>query len=238
MIRIQGLRKSFDKRPILRGIDLQIPEGQLFALLGPNGSGKSTLLKCLLGTVIPSAGSIRIAGKEIAGDVTYKNSLSYMPQFPRFPAHLKVGEIIRLFESLRDRPAIHKEQLVEELGIGGFWGQAFGTLSGGMAQKVNILQCFMFDSPLAILDEPTQGLDPAMSFYLKRWILKEHEKGKTMLFTSHVMSEVEEIAQELALLVEGSIHAIASPELLKREKSSQTLEEALQHFWGGKQRES
>lgn len=234
MIQIQGLRKSFQGRPVLQDIHLEVPQGSLFALLGPNGSGKSTLLKCLLGTVLPNAGSLCIAGKNILQDISYKNFLSYMPQFPRFPAHLKVGEIIGLFEALHSSAPVYKDQLVEELGIDRFWDQAFGTLSGGMSQKVNILQCFMFDRPLAILDEPTQGLDPAMSFYLKRWILKEHEKGRTILFTSHVMSEVEEMAEKLALLVDGYIHTIASPTQLKREKNSETLEEALQHFWGGK----
>lgn len=232
MIQIRNLKKSFDKREALKGVNFDVSAGKLFALLGPNGSGKSTLLKCLLGTVIPGSGSgIHISGKDILKDLSYKNEVTYMPQFPHFPPHLKVSEIITLFETFRTVPASFKDQLIEELGIGLFWKQPFGTLSGGMSQKVNILQCFMFDTPLAILDEPTQGLDPAMSFYLKQWIKKEHQRGKTILFTSHIMSEVEEMAEEMALLVEGKLYALTSPRSLMLENNAESLEQALQHFW-------
>lgn len=232
MIQIQNLKKSFDKRAVLKGVNFDVSSGKLFALSGPNGSGKSTLLKCLLGTVLPDAGSsVRISGKDVLRDLSYKQDVTYMPQFPHFPAHLKVSEIIALFETLRTNPAIFKEQLVEELGIAHFWDQSFGTLSGGMSQKVNILQCFMFDAPLAILDEPSQGLDPAVSFYLKQWIKKDHQRGKTILFTSHMMSEVEELAEEMALLVEGKLYALTSPKSLILENKAENLEQALQQFW-------
>ena len=232
MIQIRNLKKRFDKREALKGINFNVSAGKLFALSGPNGSGKSTLLKCLLGTVLPDSGSsAHIAGKDILKDLSYKNEVTYMPQFPHFPAHLKVSEIITLFESFRALPASCKDQLIEELGIGLFWQQPFGTLSGGMSQKVNILQCFMFDVPLTILDEPTQGLDPAVNFYLKQWIKKEHQRGKTILFTSHIMSEVEEMAEEMALLVEGKLYALTSPKNLMLENNADSLEQALRQFW-------
>ena len=139
MIQIKNLSKTYRKQKVLDGVYLDIPEGSLFSLMGPNGSGKTTLLKSLLGTLIPDSGSeIFIHGKSIRGNDSYKRELSYMPQFPRFPAHLKVKEMIQLLQKLRKQKPTYKTQLIEELGIDLFWNKALGELSGGMIQKINI----------------------------------------------------------------------------------------------------
>jgi Cu-processing system ATP-binding protein len=232
MIQIKKLSKTYKRQKVLQGVDLTIPSGSLFSLLGPNGSGKTTLLKSILGTVIPDPGTeILVEGRSIRGNDHYKRELSYMPQAPKFPPHLKVKEMIQLILRLRKQRAVHKDQLMEDLGIGLFWNKALGELSGGMTQKVNILQSFMFDTPICILDEPTLGLDPQVTFYLKRWVKKLNTQGKTVLFTSHIMAEVEELAQQMALLVEGKLYMVISPEQLKKEKSTPSLEEALHQFW-------
>ncbi len=232
MISIQTLSKTYKKQKVLQEISFRIPEGSLFSILGPNGSGKTTLLKSILGTVLADQGSeIIVRGHSIHTGDLYKREVNYLPQFPRFPPHLKVKEMISLLKKLRRQRAIHQELLVEELKIGPFWNKAFGDLSGGMIQKVNILQCFMFDNPIFILDEPTQGLDPQITYFLKKRIKQEHTAGKTIVFTSHIMSEVEELAEQMALLVEGKLHALLSPDELKKEKQAETLEEALHQFW-------
>ncbi len=232
MIEIKNLSKTYQKQKVLDNICLNIPEGSLFSLMGPNGSGKTTLLKSLLGTLLPDPGSeIIIHGKLICGDDVYKRELSYMPQFPRFPAHLKVAEMIHLLQKLRKQKPIHKTQLMEELGIDLFWEKNLGELSGGMIQKVNILQCFMFETPIIILDEPTGGLDPQVTYFLKQWVKKLHQQKKTIVFTSHVMAEVDELADQMALLVEGKLYAVVSPDRFKKEKKAGSLEEALHQFW-------
>ncbi|MFO1519845.1 MAG: ABC transporter ATP-binding protein [bacterium] len=232
MIEIKNLSKTYKKQKVLDSVHLTIPSGHLFSLMGPNGSGKTTLLKSLLGTVIPDAGSgICINGHSTRGRDDYKAELCYMPQSPQFPFHLKVRELVELIGRLRKQKGPHRERLIDELNIGPFWNKALGELSGGMTQKVNILQCFMFEAPIYILDEPTQGLDPQVAYFLKQWIIRLHQDGKTIVFTSHVMAEVDELADRMALLVEGKLYTVISPFELKRQKNAASLEEALHLFW-------
>lgn len=232
MIEIHSLRKKYHHFLVLDHIDLTIPSGCLFALLGPNGSGKTTLLKSLLGIVNPEGGSsVFMQGKSILGTISYKNQIGYMPQNPKFPLHMRVCEMISFFEKLRGKKGKRKDVLIDELEITSFLEKRFGELSGGMIQKVNILQCFMFDNVFFVLDEPTSGLDPHVSFYLKKIMREEKENGNTILFTSHVMSQVEELADQMAFLVEGKVHTVSSPDELKKRENAVSLEEALYHFW-------
>lgn len=232
MITLRNLEKSYGRQKVLEALHLEIPSGSLFALLGPNGSGKTTVLKALLGIIHPSpGGEILFEGRNVSGENAYKRDVGYMPQIPKYPPHLKVKELVILFEKLRRKKGAHKERLIADLRVDRFWNKSFGELSGGMSQKVNILLCFMFETSLLLLDEPTLGLDPTITFYLKQLLREKKGEGKTILFTSHVMAEVEELADRMALLVEGKIHTVTSPEALKKEKGASTLEEALQHFW-------
>ncbi len=232
MITIRNLSKHYGRQKVLNGVDLIIPDGVLFALLGPNGSGKTTLLKSLLGTVaLDHFCEIIFNDHSILGKKDYKQNISYMPQNPKFPPHLKVKELVALFERLRQKKGVHKERLIKDLRIDSFWQRPFGELSGGMSQKVNILLCFMFETMLLVLDEPTLGLDPSITFYLKQLMLEKKMEEKTILFTSHIMAEVEELADQMALLVEGKIYTVIAPRELIRQKKSTTLEEALHLFW-------
>ncbi|MBI4211258.1 MAG: ABC transporter ATP-binding protein [Deltaproteobacteria bacterium] len=232
MIAFLGLSKRYGQQQVLSHVDLEIPDGMVFALLGPNGSGKSTLLKSFLGTIFPDAGShISIKGKNILGTLAYKRDVSYMPQQPNFPPHLRVHELIALFEHLRRQSCPFQEELIRDLGIDQFWQKPISALSGGMIQKVNILQCFMCDSQTFVLDEPTLGLDPHVVFFLKQLIRQKRDQGKTVLFTSHIMAEVDELADRMALLVDGKIYTVTSPNEMKQQKQKATLEEALYEFW-------
>ena len=232
MITIRSLCKRYRQQTVLNCIDLTIPRGCIFALLGPNGSGKTTILKALLGIAAPDPGSqIVLNGESVIGTIAYKRHIGYMPQAPSFPPHLKVEELIALFKNLRGKEGIYEDELLGDLGIDRFWKKLLGELSGGMYQKVNLLQCFMFDATLFVLDEPTLGLDPRITFYLKELIRKRRANGATILFTSHVMAEVEELSDRLALLVEGKIHTVTSAEELKIRYGTATLEAALHQFW-------
>ncbi|MDO8526580.1 MAG: ABC transporter ATP-binding protein [Deltaproteobacteria bacterium] len=232
MITIKNLSKSYNGHKILDQIDLTISGGNIFALLGPNGSGKTTILKSILEIVRPSKNAEIIwNGESIVGTNRFKAEVGYMPQLLKFPPHIKVKELITLFEKLRHKEGLYKNQLIQDLEINLFWNQVFGELSGGMAQKINILQCFMFDSSLFILDEPTSGLDPQVAYYLKQLICEKKKVGNTILFTSHVMAEVDAMADEMALLVEGKVYTIISPAALKKQKNTTSLEEALNQFW-------
>lgn len=205
MIKIKELYKKFGKNEVLRGLDLEIGEGGIFAVLGPNGSGKTTLIKCLLGMVIPNKGEISVLGENIKSGSDYRYKIDYLPQIANFPNNLKVKELITMIKDLRGKTDLDQE-LISLFKLEPFLDKKLGNLSGGTKQKVNLVLTFMFDSPLVILDEPTSGLDPISLLRLKRLIQAEKAKGKTILITSHIMSFVEEISDEIVFLLEGKIY--------------------------------
>jgi len=218
MVSIQDLYKTFGKNQVLCGVDLNIKKGGIFAVLGPNGSGKTTLIKCILGMVLPNKGTIRIQDQNIKNNSEYRHQIDYLPQIANFPSNLKVSELIKMIKDLRSKTNEDK-QLIELFKLEPFMDKKLGTLSGGTKQKVNIVLTFMFDSPLIILDEPTSGLDPISLLRFKDLIQIEKAKGKTILITSHIMSFVEEVSDEIVFLLEGKIYFKGSiPELKEKTK--------------------
>jgi len=229
MIEIKDLHKKFGKLTVLENLDLNINEGGIFAILGPNGSGKTTLIKSILGMVIPNSGEIKIDGASILKQSNYRNQINYLPQIANFPTNLSVKELIAMVKNLRPKKADEKP-LIQLFGLDPFLNKKLGNLSGGTKQKVNLVLTFMFDSDLIILDEPTTGLDPISLIHLKEIIQKEKEKGKTLLITTHIMSLVEEIADEIVFLLDGNIHFKGSVEKLKNQTNQTNLEHAIAHL--------
>lgn len=226
MIKIKNLHKKFGKLTVLDGLDLDISSGGIFAILGPNGSGKTTLIKSILGMVIPNSGEIQINDKSVLKQWSYRNQINYLPQIANFPNNLSVKELIAMVKNLRPKESFDKD-LIAAFGLEQFLEKKLGNLSGGTKQKVNILLTFMFDSDLIILDEPTTGLDPISLIHLKEIIQKEKEKGKTLLITTHIMSLVEEIADEIVFLLDGKIYFKGSVDQLKLQTGQSDLEHAI-----------
>ena len=226
MIKINNLHKKFGKLIVLNGLDLEIDTGGIFAILGPNGSGKTTLIKSVLGMVIPNSGDIKIDDKSILKQWNYRNQINYLPQIANFPSNLTVNELIAMVKNLRPKEA-HDKDLIELFGLESFLDKKLGNLSGGTKQKVNIVLTFMFDSDLIILDEPTTGLDPISLIHLKEIIQKEKVKGKTILITTHIMSFVEEVADEIVFLLDGDIHFKGSVADIKSQTDQNDLEHAI-----------
>ena len=226
MIEFKNLHKRFGKLTVLDGLDLAIKKGGIFAILGPNGSGKTTLIKCLLGMVIPNKGDITYNGKSVLRKWNYRNNLNYLPQIANFPANLTVIELLKMVKNLRPKKA-NDEELIKLFGLEEFLNKKLGNLSGGTKQKVNIVLTFMFDSDLIILDEPTTGLDPISLIHLKELIRKEKENGKTILITTHIMSVVDELADEIVFLLDGKIYFKGSIEALKEQTNNNNLEHAI-----------
>ncbi len=226
MIAIENLHKSFGKVPVLKGLNLAINSGGIFAILGPNGSGKTTLIKCILGMVIPNKGSIKIESSSVLGKHNYRNEIDYLPQIANFPNNLTVRELVRMIKNLRLKPTVD-DQLIDKFGLNPFLDKKLGNLSGGTRQKVNIVLTFMFDSPLIILDEPTTGLDPISLLHLKKMLENEKKNGKTILITSHIMSFVEEVADEVVFLLDGTIYFKGPVQKLQRETNQNNLEQAI-----------
>lgn len=226
MVTIESLYKTFGKNEVLKGVDLSISEGGIFAVLGPNGSGKTTLIKSVLGMVIPNKGFISVLGENIKKNPNYRQKIDYLPQIANFPSNLKVKELIKMIKDLR-QPTNNDAHLIELFKLQPFLDKKLGNLSGGTKQKVNIVLTFMFDCPLIILDEPTTGLDPISLLRLKDLILSEKEKGKTILITSHIMSFVEEMSDEIVFLLEGKIYFKGTITELKKQTNQPDFEHAI-----------
>lgn len=226
MIEIKKLDKKFGNVQVLKQLDVSIKKQGIFAVLGPNGSGKTTLIKSMLGMVLPDAGNIEIKGNSVLKQFEYKNDISYLPQIANFPANLTVKELIALIKDLRPKTA-NETSLIERFKLKPFLDKKLGNLSGGTKQKVNIVLTFMFDNELIILDEPTTGLDPISLLELKSIIRAEKERRKTILITSHIMSFVEEIADEIVFLLDGKIHFKGSINALKDKTNQKDLEHAI-----------
>lgn len=226
MIEVKELYKTFGKVEVLKGLDLSIKKGGIFAVLGPNGSGKTTLIKCVLGMVIPNKGIIQINNESIIKKHQYRNNIDYLPQIANFPSNLTVNELIEMIKNLRSK-STYDTELIKIFRLENFLDKKLGNLSGGTRQKVNLVLAFMFDSELVILDEPTTGLDPISLIQLKEIINKEKEKGKTILITSHIMSFVEEVADEIVFLLDGKIYFKGTIKKLKEDTNQKNLEQAI-----------
>lgn len=226
MIRIENLHKQFGKLKVLDGVTFQIEDKGVIAVLGPNGSGKTTILKTILGMVLPQEGEIYFENQPVLNHWEYRNRIGYLPQIARFPDNLTVRELIDMIKNIRDVNA-NEDALIERFDLKSSLYKKLGQLSGGTQQKVNIVLTFMFDSPLLILDEPTAGLDPVSLIRLKSLIQEEKAKGKTFLITTHIMSLVEELSDEIIFLLEGQIFFQGSVQELKDQTNQKDLEHSI-----------
>lgn len=226
MIEITGLHKYFGKNHVLKGIDLTLKPPGLIAILGPNGSGKTTLIKSILGMVIPDKGEIFVEGNSIRNSWQYRSRISYLPQIARFPENIRLKELIEMLIDLRGDAEAGTE-LISYFGLKQYLDKRLGNLSGGTRQKVNLVLCFMYDCQIVILDEPTAGLDPLSLLRLKNLIQKKRDEGKLILITTHVMSLVEELAEEVVYLLEGNIHFKGTIDKLNYTYKGRNIEESI-----------
>ncbi len=226
-VEVTGLEKRFGTLRVLRGVDVRVPRGSVTAVVGPNGSGKTTLIKCLLGLVRPDAGRLALDGQVLAGDERYRARIGYMPQGARFPENLSGREVIAMLKDLRGHPEAVDEELIDAFDLDPELDKPIRTLSGGTRQKVNAVAAFLFRPDLVILDEPTAGLDPVASGTLKDKIRREQARGVTFVLTSHVMSELDELAGRVAFLLGGTVRFEGSIAALKARANEANLERAI-----------
>jgi len=206
MIEVSKVTKRFGDNQVLRGVDLTVAGGRVMGLVGPNGAGKTTLIKTLLGLCQPTSGEIRIDGETILGtEGSYRARIGYMPQIARFPENLTGAELFDMLRDLRGEPGLLDAELLRgfALEVGGQLDKPLRVLSGGTRQKVNACLALLFRPSILVLDEPTAGLDPLSSAILKDRILSLRSEGVTVLVTSHIMSELEELCDDVAFLLDG-----------------------------------
>lgn len=226
MIKFENISKRFGKLTVFDKLDLDIDRSGIVSILGPNASGKTTLIKMLLGMVIPNSGNIIYNDKSILKDWNYRKDISYLPQIAHFPENLRVKELISLVKNIRQQDS-DEQELIDLFKLESSLDKKLGHLSGGTVQKVNLTLCFMFDSPIIVLDEPSNGLDPMALVSLKDLILREKEKGKLILLTTHIMSLVEELSERIVFLLEGDIVFDGTNEELKMIYGTNNIERAL-----------
>ena len=218
MINVQGLTKSFDAFTAVDGVSFEVRDGETFALLGPNGSGKSTILKSIAGLIKPSAGEITIGGVDaLKRPQEARKAISFLPQRVGFHDCLTAREVMQFYCRLRKLPPSRIEDVVHssEFNFNGFSEKHVSELSGGMRQKLGLAVACLADAPVLLLDEPTVSLDPAGAIAFRKFLRTLKEAGKTIVFTSHVLADVEILADRVAVLVDGKLTALVPIEELR-----------------------
>ncbi|NDP27557.1 MAG: ABC transporter ATP-binding protein [Flavobacterium sp.] len=206
MIEIKNIYKKFGKLEVLNNVNLTFNTGECIALIGPNGCGKTTLIKSVLGMVIPTKGDILFDHKSILKKYKYREQIGYMPQIGRYPDYMTVGQIVEMIKKIRNSNQDLDEDLIKAFELEKIFDKQMRTLSGGTTQKVSAILAFLFNPDVLILDEPTAGLDPLASEILKEKIIKEREKGKLILITSHLLSELDDMISQIIFMQDGKVH--------------------------------
>jgi Cu-processing system ATP-binding protein len=227
MVEIRGLTKRFGRLTVLDNVDLAVATNRVTAIVGPNAAGKTTLIKTILGLIRPDGGAVLVDGKDIRDQVEYRSNIGYMPQIARFPENMTANDLFEMLTDLRGSTATADRSLVQAFGLGAELSKPLKNLSGGTRQKVNAVMAFLFSPQLLILDEPTAGLDPVASGVLKARIAQERLEGRTFILTSHIMSELEELADDVVFLHDGHIEFVGPVEEIKSLTSQTNLERAI-----------
>ncbi len=210
-IEIEGLAKTYGTVRALRGLDLRVKRGEVLGFLGPNGAGKTTTIRCLLDLIRPHSGQMRVLGLDPRKDaLAIRSRTGYLPGELSLEGNLGVGQMLRYLNDLRRRSDWrHARRLAKRLELD--LAQPIKNLSKGNKQKVGIVQALMARPELLLLDEPTSGLDPLMQQEVYSLLKEAREGGATIFFSTHVISEVEAVAERVAIIRQGVIAEEAEP---------------------------
>lgn len=239
MIRVERLTKRYGKFTAVVDVSITVKRGEVYALLGPNGSGKTTTLKTVVGLTIPSLGRVFINGLDTQEHprVT-RQFLSYLPQRVVFPENQTAREILTFYCRVRRLPLERADDALEKARFNGFSDKPVGDFSGGMIQRLGLAVLSLADAPILVLDEPTANLDPQGVKRFREFILGQKEMGKTIIFSTHLLAEAEQLADRVGIFVGGRLVADESVENLQRTRlETQTIEDLYLHYVGSKENE-
>ncbi len=214
---VSQLRKAYGATEALRGVDLEVGEGELFGLLGPNGAGKSTLVKIACGLVRPSGGRAEVAGAP-AGSAEAQRALGYLAELFRFPSWMTADEVLALHQRLAGSAGgrSERDELLGVVGLADVGGRRVGEMSKGMQQRLGLAQALVGEPRVLALDEPTSALDPAGRRTVRRLLEGLRERGVAVLLNSHLLSEVELVCDRVAIIAQGEVVAAGTPAELSR----------------------
>lgn len=204
VLELDGLTKTFGKTVAAKDVSFNIEKGEIFGFIGPNGAGKSTTIRMIIGALTPDSGKILMDGTPVTKDPHYKDKLTYVPGDVNLWGNLTGDEVINFF--MKTRGYSNKErkaELIEKFRLDP--KKKCKTYSKGNRQKVALISAFLSDAELLIFDEPTSGLDPLMERSFHEEVMRARAEGKSILLSSHILSEVEKLADRLAIIREGEI---------------------------------
>jgi len=223
MIRLMRFEKRYGKVQAVRPLDLDIERGETFALLGPNGSGKTTIIRSIVGLHRPSAGHILIDGIDVVDRPNEaKERLSYAPQRVTMPDMLTAREVAALFGRLKGVSEKRVDEVLDLFGLAEVADRRTREFSGGMLQRLGLAAAFLKDVPLLVLDEPTVNLDPLGVDRLRHLLGEARAKGTTVVFSSHLVQSAMQLADRVAVLVEGSCVTLEEAPVFRAAVARQT----------------
>jgi ABC-2 type transport system ATP-binding protein len=214
---VSGLTKRYGATDALRGVDLTVGEGELVGLLGPNGAGKSTLVKIACGLVRPTSGTAEVCGAP-AGSSAARGALGYLAELFRFPGWATADELLVLHQRLAgsEGGAAERGELLDLVGLAEARERRIETMSKGMQQRLGIAQALVARPPLLLLDEPTSALDPAGRRTVRGLLVELRRRGVAVLLNTHLLSEVEQVCDRVAIIDRGLVVAAGAPSDLAR----------------------
>jgi Cu-processing system ATP-binding protein len=223
MIQVEDLAKRYGTVVAVDGLSFHVEPGETFALIGPNGAGKTTTLKMLLGLARPDRGRIRLGREALApDDPRARHDVGYVPQRTEFPHARTVAEVLGFFADLRGLQATAVSQVLERVRLTAHANRRARELSGGYLQRLSLGQALLGDPALLVLDEPTASLDPEATWEFRALVEQLQREGKTILLCSHLLSEVERVADRVLILVEGRCGALERLDDLRARQASAT----------------
>ncbi len=216
MIAYRAFSKTFGAQRAVDALTLDVPQGEVVALLGPNGSGKTTALKAAAGLVQASTGQVLLgAPPRSACEPAARRVLSYLPQRVGFPEALSAREVLEFYRALRGVAAARTDEMLRFATLNGAAARPVGTYSGGMLQRLGLAVALLPDAPLLLLDEPTAALDPEGLDAFYGLLASARQRGRTVLFSSHQLGDLERLADRFAVLVKGRLVALLAARELK-----------------------
>ena len=209
MIVFRSFGKRYGTHRAVEALELAVGAGEVVALLGPNGSGKTTSLKAAAGLITPTSGEVLVGDPgRPARDPSARGVLSFLPQRVAFPESLTGREVLEFYRALRGAAASRVDEVLKFAALNGSGGRAVGLYSGGMVQRLGLAVAMLPEAPVLLLDEPTAALDPEGLCAFYGLVTRRRGEGKTVLFTSHHLGDVERLADRFAILVEGRLVAL------------------------------